>query len=411
MDCFVNGGIFFRANGSISCGCDIGALTTLHGWEPASDYCADIFLGKRYQRIRDSLRQNKWPLSDAICSRCALLHADQEFNPACADDRIIEMFHLEPSYACVLECPSCLKIEDRKKNLKPSDAGHLLLAPAALDKVLDDLNRGGITVRTFVLEGHGEPLLNRNAWDMIANIRRRFPDSGIRLITNCNVSRFGPRMLECGLDELVFAIDGVDHETYSPYRIKESFQKAFQFMSDFSRANVRAGSPVRTIWKYVVFEHNDQDEHLLRAQRLAKDVGVHTMMFILTRLGPVSRRVYELQDIPLLEGGIPVVAETNVLSLEEFRRRVLECCTLYLSMDPTEETQSQVCELIARWTDDDNHRQLKQYGVFKELLELAARTDRHAYGRVAVIHDRLLREGVFKPPGELTAQLLADGAS
>jgi len=409
MDCFINGGIFLRSNGSVACGCDTGARTTLHKFDQNTDYVNDVFFGKQYRRIRENLKQGKWPYNEAICANCALLHAEREFNPACADDRIIEMFHLEPSFACTLECPSCTAIRDRKGMLdKHEQAGHLLLDPGALDKILDDLERGGFTVRTFALEGHGEPLLNRKIWDMIANIKRRFPQSILRVITNANDSRFAPEMLECGLDEIVFSIDGVSPETYLPYRVKGSFEDAYQFMEDFSQAVARTGKPIRTIWKYVVFNHNDRDEHLLEAQRLAKQAGVQTMMFILTRLGPVSKRIYELADIPLLEGGIPVVAETNVLSLDDLRQRLLDSCTKYLSEEPTWSSETALCRLIARLIEDDEHRQLKQYQVFKGLVDEAAQTDERAYDRMVAIHDRLLAEGVFPVVAETHVLSLDD---
>ncbi len=318
MDCIINRAMFLRANGTLPCWCDGGISINLQSFDRNIDYARDVFLGPAYTRIREHLQDNRLPFPDK-CSRCSLLEPNKPYDASFARDKVIDVIQIEPSMACQLECPSCWPKKDRKIVLPKTDAGHLILDPAVLEKVLTDLHLGGVTVRNFMLVGHGDPLANRHVWKMIELIRTLFPKSWISLTTHACYD-FRPEMAQAGLSELVCSIDGVDQESYEKYRIGGNFERAFRFMSDFTAAAKAAGRPLQVTWQYIVFEHNDTDAQLLRAQELARQAGISRLYFVITWLGPASKKIFETRDISILPGGVPVDVSSNkvsVLDLEQ----------------------------------------------------------------------------------------------
>ncbi|MHB1036363.1 MAG: radical SAM protein [Pirellulales bacterium] len=317
MNCNSNHSVFLRSNGSLACWCDYGSLKTLQEFDPNLDYGADVYLGRVYGHIRDSLAAERMPFPE-FCSKCLSLCPDAPFTPHYRDHRQIDVFQVETSLACQLECPGCMTKSQRPTRIEKTRFGHLLLDAAVLEKILADLARAGIGIRQIDFQGHGEPLLNKNAWTMVATAKRLFPASRVTMCTNANVP-FAAEMAASGLDEITFAIDGVDQQSYAAYRIGGDFETAYAFMQGFCRESRRAEPKppglwsrirgrasrdprpeVLTRWKYVLFSHNDSREQLLRAQEMAVEAGVSRLEFVITQLGDKSTRIVDESQIPLL---------------------------------------------------------------------------------------------------------------
>ena len=304
MDCNVNHSIFLRSNGSLACWCDYGSLKTLQEFDPSLDYAEDVYLGKIYGYIRGQLASGQMPFPD-YCSKCMVLLPTSPFVSTYARDRYIDTFQVEPSLACQLDCPGCIPIQDRKKRLARTSFGHLILAPKVLEKILRDFHRAGMRIRVIDFQGHGEPTLNRDVWSMIRMAKSLFPASFATMCTHANLD-FGEDMIEAGLDQIIYAIDGMDQESYAPYRVHGDFAKAYRFMASFSTAARARNATIDTVWKYVLFRHNDSREQLLKAQELAFDAQVSELRFIITQLGPLSTRIVDEADIPRTKNGLNI---------------------------------------------------------------------------------------------------------
>jgi wyosine [tRNA(Phe)-imidazoG37] synthetase (radical SAM superfamily) len=399
MDCFVNSGIYLRANGTIYCGCDAGAFLPLQAFDPHIDYVKDVYLGQKFDNIRYHLREGKAPFSE-ICHKCVFLSVHEKFDPSYAVKKTMKVFHVEPSFACILECPSCTKIADRKRIMPKTDAGHMFLRSSILEKVLVDMAKHRIKVGHFQVEGHGEPLMNKDIWNLIALIRKYNPTSSIAITTNAHAV-FKPKMLESGLDEIIFSVDGVDQETYSAYRRGGDFNKAITFLKDFTAASNNSKIPVRTVWKYVVFKHNDKPEHLLKAQKLAREAGVSKVLFILTSLGPVSNSIYESQQVPLLENGVPVEIVSTHIPIDQFKQRLIELikCGInqFNDLSINDKIQSACMSLLSH---NVAYREM-QYNVLRNLVEESVNYNLFGHVLLIILHDRLVREGLFKPSAQI----------
>ena len=67
MDCTVNHSMFLRSNGSLACWCDGGSLKTLQEFDDKIDYATDVYLGKVYGYISESLAAGTMPFP-SLCS-------------------------------------------------------------------------------------------------------------------------------------------------------------------------------------------------------------------------------------------------------------------------------------------------------------------------------------------------------
>ena len=409
MDCIINRGIFLRANGTMPCWCDGGISINLQSFDRNRDYAKDVFLGPTYTRIRESLKNNHLPFADA-CSRCAMLEPNKTFDPGYAGKKIVEVIQVEPSMACQLECPSCWPKKDRPVILPRTDAGHLILDPAVLEKVLTDLKAGGVTVRNFMLVGHGDPLANRHTWQMIAFIRKTYPECSISMTTHANYE-FRPEMLDAGLTELICSIDGVDQESYEKYRIGGRFDRAYRFMKDFATAARRAGKPHIVTWNYIVFAHNDTPEQLLRAQELAREAEVSRLIFTITWLGPASNRVYSKEEIPILPGTLPIQIASNKVSAEELKKQVADLRQEIArgNTGRSVEIAAYMVSMYERLFAGGNRDVPRRYfDVLADLASLAESLPQPERDRVLIAHDNVVKHNRVDSPGPV--RLLFDGS-
>lgn len=315
MNCTVNHSIFLRSNGSLACWCDYGSLKTLQEFDPCLDYAKDVYLGKVYGYIREQLAAGTMPFP-SYCSKCMVLLPNAPFVPTLKRDPYVDTFQVEPSMACQLDCPGCIPIKDRKTRVARTWSGHLMLAPKILEKILRDFQRAGIRISVIDFQGHGEPTLNPDVWNMIRMAKSLFPKSYATICTHANLD-FIEDMIDAGLDQIIYAIDGMSQESYAPYRVHGDFEQAYSFMTSFSRAVRARNAKIDTVWKYVLFRHNDSPEQLLKAQEMARESQVSELRFIVTQLGPLSTRIVDEEDIPRAQNGVNVKVQNYKVSVKQ----------------------------------------------------------------------------------------------
>ncbi len=320
--------IFLRAWGDLVCWDDAGSDHVLQAWDPSVDY-ADVFLNGPYEQVRQSVAQGQmaWP---EICERCLLLRIQPpgDFTPW--ERRSVRIFRVEPSYYCSLDCPGCVPLSIRRQHSKAFQ-----LDPDILDRILADLTTRGIAVEVLDFQGHGEPLLNPRLWEMGRRSRERLPEAWISVTTNAH-GRFRPDMARSGFDDIICAIDGVDSETYEPYRVHGKFDLAWRFMTDFVEASTSGDRRMRIVWKYVIFEHNSSPETLLKAQQMALDANVSELVFVLTRNGPPSPHVLSPSDVPRLEHGPSLSFRFHQPSIDDLEARLAQARRLAANGLPDE---------------------------------------------------------------------------
>ncbi len=315
MSCPAVHSLFLRAWGDLACWDDAGVDGKLQPFDQSTDYARDVFLGPVSDRIRQDLYANRMPFPE-YCSRCICLETEVMHTSYNRDCKVMETFHLEPSFRCMLDCPGCIKREVRRLAPRPHS-----LQPEVLEKILRDLDNGGVTVRRFNLQGHGEPLLNPDLAGLVGLAKSFYPNAYLAINTNAN-RPFDEEMVRAGVDELVCSVDGVDQASYEKYRVGGDFAATYRFMSDAAAAAPGLPLPLRIVWRYTVFEHNDKPEQLLEAQRLAREAGIGQMLFVLSSNGPMSNRMVRAEQIPVLDPGVPVAIHAHSPSPGDLERRL-----------------------------------------------------------------------------------------
>ena len=170
---------------------------------------------------------------------------------------------IEPSNQCNLRCPLCHVVTDNKPR------GFLALED--FKKLVDEV---GDYLLFLHFWGWGEPFLNEDFFSMI----RYASDKGIRIITSTNGHFFEDeanvvRLIDSGLDALIFALDGIDSETYEKYRQRGSFDKAVKGLKLLLRRRAeRRRSLPRVNLRMLVTSENEQQVPQMR--ELAEELGV-----------------------------------------------------------------------------------------------------------------------------------------
>ena len=305
--------VFLRATGALVCWDNAGSDTVLQPFDTSVDYGKDVCLGEPFNAVRRRLAAGQLPFD--VCRRCIVLRSRTSNSPPDLRGRVLDVFQVEPSYKCTLDCPGCVPLDLR--NLSPPRD----LEPEKLRKILRDLVRSRILVKAFDFQGLGEPLLNPALWQLVQIARDAYPTAFLTLTTNAHgVVR--DELLDSGIDEIICAIDGVDQSTFAPYRVHGRFALAYRFMTDAKRLSSARGRPIRVLWKYVLFDHNDAPEHLERAQILAREAGIDELVFVFTRSGPRSRRVQHPSQIAVLPGDVRVTFRHYEPDLDDLFRRL-----------------------------------------------------------------------------------------
>jgi hypothetical protein len=132
---------------------------------------------------------------------------------------------------------------------------------------------------------YGETFLHKRAIEMCEYIKSRCPH--IYLYTSTNGLAFKEdgvrRLVHSGLDELTFSIDGATPDSYAKYRQRGDFETAIGNLRTAVEEKRAAGRDVPFInWRYILFRHNDGDEEMNLARRMAADIGVDRLTWELT---------------------------------------------------------------------------------------------------------------------------------
>ncbi len=171
------------------------------------------------------------------------------------------MVMIEPTNICNLKCPLC-----------PSGNGDMARPRGRLSlqnfkKLLDDIGRHVYQIQFW---NQGEPFLNKEFLDMVRYAKK------YGVMTQTSTNGHFIRSLEdalsivnSGLDQIIFSLDGTNPETYAKYRVGGDFNivlKGLEFLSQ-AKEELKSRTPLIEL-QFLVFKHN-QDE-LVRIVEIAK---------------------------------------------------------------------------------------------------------------------------------------------
>ena len=175
---------------------------------------------------------------------------------------------IEPTDRCNLRCTVCHVVTDDKLRG--------MLTPENFRRVIDEIGDYLLVINMW---GWGEPFLNPEIFSMIRYAKER----GIKVITSTNGHFFDSdeavdRLIDSGLDVLIFALDGVDRESYAKYRQGGDFDKVIQGLERLVRRRKERGAATPRINLRMVVTSDNEDQ-VPQMQKLASEAGVDAFSF------------------------------------------------------------------------------------------------------------------------------------
>ncbi|MFC1590800.1 radical SAM protein [Candidatus Omnitrophota bacterium] len=301
MRCDFEKSLYVTSDGVVQCGPHKGGIVPLFSPDinnlDSFSYVRDCYNGKPYIEIRRNFFNNK--TVHPCCKGCRYFFADKEsaFND---DDYIaseIDVLKIEPSYLCQLSCDACILPQDRTNSkISLRGRGPYLIPVALFRKLIDDLCEAKITVQRIHMFSRGESLLHPQITELVTYAKKSYPQTPIRMHTNGNINFFRGITK---IDHLIFSIDGSSQEPYKKYRYGGSIEKAFRLISDTVKYKKYHKLTTPFIeWKYILFDHNDSEEEIVRAQKVADELGVDRFVFCLS---PTIQRSKKYTSLELIE--------------------------------------------------------------------------------------------------------------
>jgi pyruvate-formate lyase-activating enzyme len=172
---------------------------------------------------------------------------------------------IETTNACNLRCPHCFTGAGQVGRQKS------VMSTEFFKNVLDELGP-----YLFFAEMHnwGEPLLNKNIYDMFALAKQR----GVSTLISSNFSipfsrEQAETLVESGLVRLGVSLDGARQETYERYRVKGKFDRVMENIAlvNEAKAKLRSSTP-QMIWEFHVFDWNKDDIPLAQAMAAERNM-------------------------------------------------------------------------------------------------------------------------------------------
>ncbi|MFC1884565.1 radical SAM protein [Thermodesulfobacteriota bacterium] len=173
------------------------------------------------------------------------------------------LIQIEPTNVCNLRCPLCHVVTDNKPR------GFMEFK--RFKQVMDEI---GDYLLFLHFWGWGEPFLSPDFLKMVRYAKKK----GIKIISSTNGHFFRNNediddLIDSGLDVLIFAIDGLDRETYDKYRKKGDFDRAVSNLRRLLRRRneLNASTPVVNLRMLVT---RDNEKQVVSMKKFAEEKGV-----------------------------------------------------------------------------------------------------------------------------------------
>jgi radical SAM protein with 4Fe4S-binding SPASM domain len=152
---------------------------------------------------------------------------------------------IESTAKCNLSCPMCLRarLYFQPRNMELS----------IFKKIISD---GKDFLEFAVPYGAGEPLLNPQIFDMIAYCTQMGVPSLISTNATVLSEKYSRRLIEAGLNQIIFAFDGATRETYENYRKGAKFDQVRKNIQTFLRVKREMKSKIFCIIQAVALKEN-----------------------------------------------------------------------------------------------------------------------------------------------------------
>ena len=297
MDCRILRELTVKSDGHICCddsnGYDInlGFISEKRGWS-----LRKVIEGPIYNHVRTSFNNGVAPWGET-CKGCDLYHSGG--NPVDTLNKKISL-RIEPTLACDLACAFCKR--RREVSVRTGD-WHLSLEK--FKALINNCISLKIEIDLISYLGWGEPLNHPNFKQLVSIARTLAPKTHQEVTTVAN-SKFEESVGNSEIDTIIISCDGITQEKYQKYRVNGNLSMVFDFIKE-SRLHKNINTKI--IWKYILFEHNDDNSDINFVQNFADENEVDEVHFILTNTKNKSKKytIENIADFPLISKRARVV--------------------------------------------------------------------------------------------------------
>lgn len=212
---------------------------------------------------------------------------------------------VEPSTLCNLRCAFCPVTTGLNRH-----RGHMTFD--IFKKAIDEM---GDYLYLILLWDWGEPFLNPAIYEMITYAKQR--DIKIVSSTNGHVFAQGDhaeRLVRSGIDAIIFAVDGINQETYEQYRVGGDIKTVLTGIEKVVAAKHALNSPTPFInFRFLLMKHNEHEIPRLKA--FTKSLGVDALT--LKTLNPYDQGEYA----NIKADGLKFIPQTSHYQRFEYNER------------------------------------------------------------------------------------------
>ncbi|MBF0216023.1 MAG: radical SAM protein [Candidatus Omnitrophica bacterium] len=167
-----------------------------------------------------------------------------------SDIIVPKRIQIEVVFGCNAHCCMC-PID------MPTDRKKGTMAMELFRKVADDLAPYNEQIEKVDLWGLGEPLLDRTIFDKISYLKAK-GYRNIAIATNGDLldAQRQDKILDSGLDTVIFSIDGVNKETHEAIRGGVDFDRVTDNARDIIHKRDRAGYKTRFVMRFIRQKNN-----------------------------------------------------------------------------------------------------------------------------------------------------------
>lgn len=158
-----------------------------------------------------------------------------------------ESVQIEISNRCNLECPLCPK--GRNEVVRNNPDIDIDFFRTVLDELKDDEPR-------LQLWNYGEPFMHKKISHIINSIKNDFSDCSISTNGTVMNDRLAKAIVNSGITEITFAIDGISQESYGKYRVGGSLKTVLKNLHILSEQKKRFESDIKITVQFIIFKHN-----------------------------------------------------------------------------------------------------------------------------------------------------------
>jgi hypothetical protein len=265
------------SDGKVVCGCaDPYGERPLGSLKENKIY--EIWNSKKVKEIRKELNEGHCCFCDN-CGLKRLLKKDEEVPQQPVDVKILPRIFFEPTVLCNL---SCFKAVCNQESGILNTRERKQFPINEFKSLMEEIGENLIRLDFF---NYGDPFVHPQAVEMIEYIKEKFPHIYLYTSTNGLLldNKKIKRLVNSGIDEITFSVDGPDQETYIRYRKGGDFNKVLRVMSKFVEERDKVGREVPFInWRYIIFKWNDSKNKMNKTKRLAKKIGVDRLTWEIT---------------------------------------------------------------------------------------------------------------------------------